>query len=110
MKKIDLKGLIANVKGLKVNKKAILITVGVLIVIVMLVKTTANIQNVLFKKKAPEKAPAVTFEDESIPVKVFKAKRIDFKDSLPCMGNIRGFKEIDLKFQVAGILQSYNFE
>ena len=35
---------------------------------------------------------------------------MDFKDTLPCIGNIKGFKEIDLKFQVAGVIESFNFE
>jgi membrane fusion protein (multidrug efflux system) len=66
----------------------------------------------LFKKK-PEiakKAAGITFEEETLPVKVFKVKKTDFKDTLPSIGNIKGFKEIDLKFQVPGIIESINFE
>ena len=78
----------------------------------MLVRTTSNIRKVLFKKKAAaeKKMPGVTFEEEATPVKVFKVKKTDFKDTLPAIGNIKGFKEIELKFQVAGVIESFNFE
>ena len=47
---------------------------------------------------------------ETIPVKVYKVKRMDFKDTLPVMGRIEGFKEIDLIFDGKGLLESFNFE
>ncbi len=99
-------------KKIKFNKKMVLIVVAILIVGAVLVRTTANIQKVLFKRK-PEigkKAPAITFEEETAPVKAYKTKKVDFKDTLPVMGNIKGFKEIDLKFQVSGVIESFNFE
>jgi RND family efflux transporter MFP subunit len=52
----------------------------------------------------------VTFDEEATSVKAYKVKRMDFKDTLPALGNIKGFREIDLKFQVPGILESFNFE
>lgn len=103
------KGLVDRIKGFKFNRKNILIIAGVLIVLAIVIKMTANIQQVLFKKK-PAAAPTVSFEEEAVPVKVYKIKRIDFKDTLPAMGNIKGFKELDLKFQVPGIIESFNFE
>ncbi|MBI5144020.1 MAG: efflux RND transporter periplasmic adaptor subunit [Candidatus Omnitrophica bacterium] len=83
-----------------------------MIVLVILARTTSNIQRVLFKKRpeAAKKAPAITFEEEVSPVKAFKIKKTDFKDTLPCIGNVKGFKEIELKFQTAGIIESFNFE
>jgi membrane fusion protein (multidrug efflux system) len=35
---------------------------------------------------------------------------MDFKDTLPVMGRIEGFKEIELRFDGKGILESFNFE
>lgn len=97
---------------LKNKKKFLIIAIIAVVVIIVLVKTTGNIQKALFKKKpeAAGKAPAVSFEEETMPVKVFKIKRTDFKDTLPSIGNIKGFKEIDLRFQAAGIIESVNFE
>lgn len=37
-------------------------------------------------------------------------KKTDFKDTLPAIGNVKGFREVDLLFQVAGIIESWNFE
>ena len=47
---------------------------------------------------------------ETVPVKVYKVKKMDFKDSLPVMGRIEGFREIELRFDGKGIMESYNFE
>ncbi|MCX5668386.1 MAG: efflux RND transporter periplasmic adaptor subunit, partial [Candidatus Omnitrophica bacterium] len=82
------------------------------IVLVVIARTTGNIQKVLFKKKADiaSKSRPITFEEDATAVKAYKIKRIDFKDTLPALGNIKGFKEIELKFQVAGIIESFNFE
>lgn len=99
--------------GKLISKKRFLFIALILVVgVIILARTTTNLQNVLFKKKPPaaKKAPAVTFEEEATPVKVFKVKRTDFKDTLPAIGNVKGFREVDLKFQVAGVIESFNFE
>lgn len=95
---------------LKDKKRFLLIVIVAIIGVVIFAKTTGNIHKALFKKKAAGKAPGVTFEEEATPVKVFKVKKTDFKDTLPAIGNIKGFKEVDLMFQVAGVLESWNFE
>jgi membrane fusion protein (multidrug efflux system) len=41
---------------------------------------------------------------------VFKAKKTHFKDTLPVLGSIKGFREVDLKFEVNGLLESFNFD
>jgi membrane fusion protein, multidrug efflux system len=128
MKKIDINSLKDKLEGLfqnlsqnlkkldfkkfKFNKKTFLVIVFALVILAILVKTTTNIQKVLFKRKAEiaAKAKPITFEEESIVVKAYKVKRMDFKDTLPALGNIKGFKEIELKFQVPGIVESINFE
>ena len=96
----------------KIGKNAIFIALFAAVILAALVMTTANLKKALFRKKADiaKSTPAITFEEEAMPVKVFKIKRMDFKDTLPCIGNIKGFKEVDLKFQVAGIMESFNFE
>jgi RND family efflux transporter MFP subunit len=99
-------------KSFKFNKKTFFIIVIALIVLVVIGRTTSNIQKVLFKKKADiaSKSKPITFEEDATAVKAYKVKRMDFKDTLPALGNIKGFKEIDLKFQVPGIVESINFE
>ena len=59
------------------KKRIIFIGLAAVILIVVLVRTTGNIKNVLFKKKpsAAMKTPGVAFEEEAVPVKVFKVKK-----------------------------------
>ncbi len=103
-------------KNFKFNKKTFLktlfIVIASLLVLVVIARTTGNIQKVLFKKKTDiaGKSKPITFEEDAVAVKAYKIKRMDFKDTLPALGNIKGFKEIDLKFQVPGIIESFNFE
>jgi len=107
--RVDYKALVPKDRQ---SKMRFLIIAAVAIVgIVVLARMTANIQNAIFKKKPGAGAKAgITFEEEALPVKAFKVKSTDFKDTLPCIGNIKGFKEIDMKFQVSGIIESFNFE
>lgn len=46
---------------------------------------------------------------EAIPVRCFRVSRIDFKDELPVMGTVKGELEIDLKFEINGVIESINF-
>jgi membrane fusion protein (multidrug efflux system) len=94
-----------NVKTLK--KNYIWILLGILVLVFILTRTAGMIKQVFFGKK--EEKPMVEFL-ESVPVKVYKVKLMDFKDTLPVMGRIEGFKEIALKFDGKGVLESFNFE
>lgn len=93
------------------KKRFIITALFVVVALIILARATTNINKALFKKK-PEsaKVPAITFEETAPPVKAYKIKKMDFKDTLPSIGNIKGFKEIELKFQTAGIIESFNFE
>jgi len=119
MLKINLNGLKENLKnklskitirGVNVKRNYIIIIVGILLVGVIFARTAGNIHQALFKRKAPKESEELELIGEAIPVKVYKLRRTNFKDTLPVMGNIKGFKEIDLKFETNGILESFNFE
>ncbi|NQU95644.1 MAG: efflux RND transporter periplasmic adaptor subunit [Candidatus Omnitrophica bacterium] len=97
-------------KKFNLKKKYVIIIIGILLVGLVLARTTGKIQNILFKKKAPGGTAGLGAVEESVLVKVYKAKITNFKDTLPVMGNIKGFKEIDLKFETNGILENFNFE
>jgi len=103
-RKIDFKKL----DRTKIKKNFIWILLGLFIFTFVTARTAGLIKNVLFGKKADEKK-VVEFA-ESIPVKVYKVKRMDFKDTLPVMGRIAGFKQIELMFDGKGMLESFNFE
>lgn len=49
-------------------------------------------------------------EQEPVSVKVMKAQKSDFQDLLPVLGTIEGIAEIDLKFEVPGVLEFFNFK
>jgi len=68
-----------------------------------------KVRRILFKEKKKEK-PEIEVVTDAIPVKVYEGKRMTFKDTLPVMGNIKGLKEIELRFETSGILESFNFE
>ncbi|MDD5428367.1 MAG: efflux RND transporter periplasmic adaptor subunit [Candidatus Omnitrophica bacterium] len=98
--------------GNRKNKKKLIFTLLAIVVgIIVFARLTGNIHNAIFRKKAmKEKTAALKFEEEATPVKAFKVHRTELKDTLPAIGNVKGFKEIDLKFQVAGVIESFNFE
>ncbi len=55
--------------------------------------------------------PGETIPEEALPVPVrtFKAARIEFTDMLPTLGTVRGQTEVELKFEVSGILRELTF-
>ena len=61
------------------------------------------------KKKEDEKKPEAE-EQDAIVVKAEKVKKGDFKDELYILGNIEGLREIELKFEVNGIIEFFNFK
>ena len=44
-----------------------------------------------------------------VPVRTFKAAKIEFTDLLPVLGTVRGQTEVDLKFEVNGVVKKLNF-
>ncbi|MFA4991182.1 MAG: efflux RND transporter periplasmic adaptor subunit [Candidatus Omnitrophota bacterium] len=46
---------------------------------------------------------------EAIAVRCYKIGLTDFKDDLPIMGTVKGAVEIELKFEVNGVVDSINF-
>jgi len=46
---------------------------------------------------------------EEVPVNVFRVAKGTFQDTLSAMGTIKGGSEIELRFQVAGMIESFNF-
>ena len=103
----NLKGLF---RKLNVKRNYIIIIVIMLLAGLILSRTIGDIQKIIFKRKPPQEIAELELVGEAIPVKAYKLKRISFKDTLPVMGNIKGVREIELKFETNGILESFNFE
>src|SRR3989338_2683727 len=49
-------------------------------------------------------------EKEAVPVRCYKVSKRDFKDDLPVMGSIKAKTEIELKFEVNGIVKTLKFK
>ncbi|NQT06631.1 MAG: biotin/lipoyl-binding protein, partial [Candidatus Omnitrophica bacterium] len=75
--------------------------------------TRLKLDKIPFLKKffKKEEAPPQLEEmpEEAVLVKVYKVARRDFQDTLPSLGNIKGYREMDLKFEVNGVIDSINF-
>lgn len=108
---LDINKIKGFAQGLIKDKKKLVFTLLALVVaVIVFAKVLGNVQKAVFKKKDVKAATAVTFEEEAAPVKVYKVKKTEFKDSLPAIGNIKGFREVDLRFQTSGMIESWNFE
>jgi membrane fusion protein (multidrug efflux system) len=59
------------------------------------------------KKETPKEAAG---QEAPSPVKVYKVARVSFRDTLPSLGTVKGFREFDLKFPASGILEYINFK
>jgi membrane fusion protein, multidrug efflux system len=91
----------------RIKKNYVWISLGVLVIAVVLSRTSGKL-NEIFRQA--EKAKEMVEFLETVPVKVYKVKLMNFKDTLPVMGRIEGFKEIELKFDGKGLIESFNFE
>lgn len=96
-------------KKIDIKKNYPFIIVGVLIFVLILSRGIGNIRRIISGRKT-EKFTEFELISEAVPVKVYRVKKMSFKDTLPVMGSIKGFKEVDLKFETSGILESFNFE
>lgn len=48
-------------------------------------------------------------ESEAVSVRAYKIGLTDFKDDLPVMGTVKGLLEIELKFEINGVVENINF-
>lgn len=92
-----------------IKKNYIWILLGMVIFALVMTKGVGMVKESLFGGKKEAAKKIVEFA-ETIPVKVYKVKKMDFKDTLPVMGRIVGFREIELRFDAKGNLESFNFE
>jgi len=46
---------------------------------------------------------------QTVPVRCYRIVLTDFKDELPVMGTVKGALEIELKFEISGIVETINF-
>ncbi len=97
----------------KINKRALFQTLGVVMAVVFAYSLISNhvtcVGGMPVLKKEKKEIPQQQVEQPPLPVKVYKIARVNFRDTLPALGSIRGFREYDLKFLVPGAIEYINF-
>lgn len=99
---------------MKLNKKRFLIMVAVIFALVFgfsFLKKNISFKNgfPMLKSKKTE-VPKQNIEAPPTPVKAYKVARVSFRDSLPSLGTIKGFREFDMRFPVSGTVEYINFK
>lgn len=94
------------------NKKALFKFLLILVVVIVafsIVSKNIKFVNGLptFKNKKVIQKKSV--EEIAIPVKGYKVTRVDFSDTLPSLGTVKGYREITLKFSESGYIEYINF-
>lgn len=90
---------------------------GVLAVILIIVAAAGFLKFISIKKQKAlisktVSSPQLEMSKEmNMPlVKVALVTKEDFQDVLPSMGTIRGYIEVDLKFEINGMIEKFNFK
>ena len=86
------------------------IVVALLFVAVYLVKENVSFQSGFPVLKKQKEAPQKPAEETPTGVKVYKAAHVSFRDTLPSLGTIKGFREYELKFPTSGVIEYLNFK
>lgn len=61
-------------------------------------------------KKTKKESEQKKAEEPPLQVKAYKVAKVSFRDTLPSLGTIKGFREIDLKFATSGTIEYVNFK
>lgn len=97
----------------KFNKKAVFQVIGIGFALIFAwsfaSKHISCVGGMPVLKKEKKEAPQKEIEQPPLPVKVYKVSRVNFRDSLPSLGTVKGFHEYDLKFSIAGTIEYVNF-
>ncbi|MBP9732742.1 MAG: efflux RND transporter periplasmic adaptor subunit [Candidatus Omnitrophica bacterium] len=88
--------------------KALLLLAVILVAFSVLSKHITFVKGLpTFKKKTVVQKKTV--DDIAIPVKGYKVTRVDFSDTLPALGTVKGYREVELKFAETGYIEYINF-
>ena len=96
------------------SKKIIFPTVAAILALLFIISFVQNhvsfIGGFPVYKKNKKEAAEKKIEQPPTPVKVYKTAKVSFRDTLPSLGTIKGFREFDLKFPVNGVIEYINFK
>ncbi len=117
-KKIDVQESIGKIKG---QHQGSLAGIGqwvkehkaIVIVAVVLVGLAASwgLSRLFFgeKKKAVDEKAGIQFAEIGSRVNVLKVAKTDFSDSILAMGTVKGFAQVNLGFQLSGVVSAFYF-
>jgi membrane fusion protein (multidrug efflux system) len=113
--KINKESIIAFLKSVRrVMTPRVIVGLIIVIALAQVVLVKYKIKEKIFRpeptKKEKLKMKEAEAPQEPILVKVYKTQKKDFDDTLPLLGTVKGFNEINLKFETNGVIDSFNFK
>ncbi|MFC1667462.1 efflux RND transporter periplasmic adaptor subunit [Candidatus Omnitrophota bacterium] len=72
-------------------------------------KTAAEDALEKIEMKEARPTPDAGGEKDALPVRCYRVGLTDFKDDLPVLGTVKAALEIELKFEINGVIESINF-
>ena len=101
-------------KGFKFSKRIFFQAIAGIFVLVFLYSFVSKHISCIgglpvYKKDKKAELVQKTVEQPPAPVKVYKIVPVSFRDSLPALGSVRGFREFDMKFPIGGTVEYINF-
>lgn len=90
-------------------KFLIIILIIVIGLLVMWLVMPQILQRAAKEKAAPKELLEKEIAEEATSVRAYKVARSDFTDILPVMGTVKGYMQVELKFEVNGVVDSFKF-
>lgn len=96
------------------RKKTVLLIAGIIIILLLISRFILSKKQEAASLKQITAVPTEELppkkESRPVIVKAVQVKREDFEDTLPVMGTIRGYIEVDLKFGINGVIEEFKFK
>ncbi len=97
----------------KFNKRAVFQGVAVVLTLIFGYSMISNhvtcVGGMPVLKKTKKAMPEAPAEQPPPSVKVYKVAKVNFRDTVPALGTMKGFREYELKFLVQGTIEYVNF-
>ncbi len=97
------------------NKKTLILSGLALIWLIFIIWAVKNVAHKPYKKLSLTKNPIRRIKKAAarqriVMVRAFKVKRVNYRNTLPVMGTVKGKSEIPLKFEINGAIKKIYFK